>query len=389
MNTILALGISSLAGILVAKLLKKLKLPSVTGYLLAGLLIGPSVLNIVSQQYVEELSFINNLALGLIAFHIGESFELKQIKKLAKSVITITVYQAFITVLLVFAVLMIVTKDFAFSLVVAAISAATAPAATIMVIKEYRAKGHLTDTLISVVAMDDLVCIVLFSIATAIAQIALAGSLSLAEAIIPPIIEIFGSFIVGGIIGYIICRFVNRTSSHEMIVLIPMSLIMLAVGISDAFHLSSLLTCVTIGAVVANLSDISHKIFDTLELLSTHIYLLFFTLSGMHLDLHVIKGLGVLGVAYLIARSVGKISGAYIGGVVTKAEPKVKNYLGFGLLPQAGVAIGLATVSAATFPSMGTKILNLIMAAVFVYELFGPILTKHILIKAGEAQENK
>ncbi len=388
MNTILSLGIISITSIIVAKLLKKLKLPSVTGYLLAGLLLGPSILGIINQGSIKELSFISDLALGLIAFHIGESFEIRQIKKLAKSVITITFFQAFITVIVVFIALFIFTKDFAFSIVIAAISAATAPAATIMVIKEYKAKGRLTDTLISVVALDDLVCIILFSISTALAQIALSGNLSVVEAILPPVIEIFGSFIVGGIIGLAISYFVNTKSNLELITLLPMTLILLAVGISIKFHLSSLLTCVTIGAVVSNISPISHKIFDNVEFLSTHIYLLFFTLSGMTLDLGVILSLGIIGIVYLIARSVGKISGAYIGGIITKAEPKIKNNLGFGLLPQAGVAIGLATVSASTFPTMGTKILNLIMAAVFVYELIGPVLTKYILIKSGEAQEN-
>lgn len=387
MNTILALGIISITSIIVARLLKKLKLPSVTGYLLAGLLIGPSVLGIITDNYVQELSFLSDLALGLIAFHIGESFEIRQIKKMAKSVITITFFQAFITVIVVLIALLAFTKDFAFSIVIAAISAATAPAATIMVIKEYKAKGNLTDTLISVVALDDLVCILLFSIATAIAQITLSGSMSVMQAIVPPFIEVFGSFLVGGIIGFAISYFVNRKANQELITLLPMTLIILAVGISIKFNLSSLLTCVTVGAVVANISPISNKIFDNIEFLSTHIYLLFFTLSGMSLDLGVIKGLGIIGLIYIIARSFGKISGAYIGGVVTKAEPKIKNYLGFGLLPQAGVAIGLATISASTFPTMGTKILNLIMAAVFVYELFGPILTKYILIKVGEAKE--
>ncbi len=310
MNTILSLGIISLTSIIIAKLLKKLKLPSVTGYLLAGLLLGPSISGIISNNTINELSFISDLALGLIAFHIGESFELRQIKKLAKNVITITFFQAFITVIVVYFALFTFTKDFAFSLVIAAISAATAPAATIMVIKEYKAKGNLTDTLISVVALDDLVCIILYSIATAIAQISLSGSLSIAQSIIPPIIEIFGSFLVGGIIGFTISYFINKKANQEV------------------------------------------------------------------------------GIIYLVSRSVGKISGAHIGGALTKAEPKIKNRLGLGLLPQAGVAIGLATLSASTFPTMGTKILNLIMAAVFVYELIGPVLTKNILIKSGEAQEN-
>ncbi|QSX06192.1 cation:proton antiporter [Sedimentibacter sp. zth1] len=388
MNTILALGIISITSIIVAKLINKLKLPAVTGYLLAGLLIGPYVLNIISETNVKDLSFISDFALGLIAFHVGKGFQIKQIKKLAKSVITITFLQAFITVIVVFVTLLAFTKDMPFSLVIAAISAATAPAATIMVIKEYRARGTLTDTLISVVAMDDLVCIILFSIANAIAEIALSGSITIVKAIASPLIEIIGSFLVGGIAGLLINFAVNRKSKQESIILIPMSIILLSIGISIKFELSSLLTCVTAGAMIANLSPIEAKIFDTAEDLSTHIYLLFFTFSGMSLDLNVIKGLGFIGIIYIIARTLGKISGAYIGTLVTKAESKIKKNLGFGLLPQAGVAIGLAAIAATKFPTMGNKILNLIMASVFVYEFVGPVLTKYILIKSGEAQEH-
>lgn len=388
MNTILALGIISVTSIFVAKLLKKLKLPSVTGYLLAGLLIGPSVLHVITKQNISDLSFISEIALGLIAFHIGESFEIKQIKKMASSVITITFIQAFVTVIFVFVSLFLITKDSPFSLVVAAISAATAPAATIMVIKEYKAKGNLTNTLVSVVAMDDIVCIILYSISTAIAEILLSGSVSLGLAILYPLIEIVGSFVVGAIAGILINLMVSRNSKLESIILIPMSIILLAVGISIKFELSSLLTCVMIGAIIANRSPVANKIFDTVENLSTHIYLLFFTLSGTSLDLKVITSLGIVGIIYLFARSAGKISGAFIGTTLTKSESKLRKYLGFGLLPQAGVAIGLASISANTFPDMGTKILNLVMAAVFVYELVGPILTKHILIKSGEAEEH-
>lgn len=388
MNTILSLGIISLTSIIVAKLLKKLKLPSVTGYLLAGLLLGPSIFGIISQDSIKELSFISDLALGLIAFHIGENFEISVIKKLAKKVLSITFFEAFVAVVFVFIALFAITREFAFSIVVASIAAATAPAATIMVIKEYKAKGPLTDTLISVVALDDLVCILLYSISTAVAQIALSGSLTVGEAIAKPLIEIFGAFIVGGAIGFIISFFIKRTANKEILTLLPMSFILLAVGISIKFNLSSLLTCVAIGAVVANFSPVSHKIFDTTENLSTHIYLLFFTLSGMNLDLSIIKGLGILGIAYLVSRSLGKLSGAYIGGSLTKVEPKIKNNLGLGLLPQAGVAIGLASLASTTFPEMGPRILNLIMASVFVYELVGPVISKRMLIRVGEAQEN-
>lgn len=387
MNKILALGIISIVSMIVAKLLNKLKLPSVTGYLLAGLLIGPSIFNIIGETTISDLHFISDLALGLIAFHIGESFEIRQIKKMAKSVIVITFFESFIAVLTTLLILSLYTKDISFSLVVAAMSAATAPAATIMVIKEYKSKGSLTNTLVSVVAMDDIVCILLYSIATAIAQVLLSGSISVSTAIINPLIEIFGSFIIGGIAGFILDFIIERKCNKEMLTLLPMTIILASVGIAIKLGLSSLLTCCTLGGVIANISKNKTKIFETVEDLSAHIYLLFFTLSGMSLDLNVIKGLGIVGIIYIIARALGKIAGASLGSFITKSEPKIKKYLGFGLLPQAGVAIGLASLTATRFPTMGVEIMNLIMAAVFVYELIGPVFTKFILIKSGEAQE--
>lgn len=388
MNIALTLGITALTSIVAAKLIRKLKLPSVTGYLLAGLIIGPSILKIIPESNIYELEYISEIALGFIAFHIGESFEIKHIKKLAKNVISITLFQAVITVILVFIGVYFVTNDIIFSILVAAISAATAPAATLMVIKEYRSKGSLTDTLVSVVALDDIICIILFSIAVAVSNILLSGSINFITAVIHPLVEIFGSIILGGLLGIIIVYTVNRKTRKDMILVIPITLIVIGIGISQRFELSILLTCASIGAVVANVCKLRNRVFDTIDYFAIPIYILFFTFSGMHLDLGILKDLGVIGIVYIVVRSVGKIFGAYLGGVVTKAEPKIKNYLGLGLLPQAGVAIGLAVIASDTFPELGVRITNLIMAAVFFYEIIGPVLTKKILIKCKEATEN-
>lgn len=388
MNTLLVLSIVTLAGIITAKVARSFKLPSVTGYLLAGLIIGPSILEIIPHNFITELGYLSEIALGFIAFHIGESFEIKRIKKLAKNVIAITLYQSIITVIIVFAVIYLVTKDFTFSIIISAISAATAPAATLMVIKEYHSKGKLTDTLISVVALDDVVCILLFSFALTIVEVYLLGALNFVTAIVYPVLEILGAVILGSILGVIIVYASNRRTSNDMLLLIPVCLITLGIGLAQQFGLSTLLTCVSIGAVVANMSQIRHKIFDTVESFAVPIYLIFFTFSGMHLDLSVIKELGVVGIIYIITRATGKIVGSYIGGTVTKASYKVKKYLGLGLLPQAGVAIGLAVIAADMFPDMGSEIRNLIMAAVLFYEIIGPVLTKYILIKCNEAHEN-
>lgn len=388
MNIILSLGIMSICSVLVSRLLKKFKLPAVTGYLIAGLIIGPSFMEIVSHDHLEYLSFISDIALGIIAFHIGESFELSEMKKIGRNIMIITFFESFMAVVFVFSALRIFTGDTVFSLLVAAIAAATAPAATIMVINEYKSRGPLTNTLISVVAMDDLFCIILYSISVAIAQVLTSGNLSLYNAVMTPVFEILGAFITGIIIGIAMSWMMKKMKAEMMFVLVPMSFVLLAVGLALTYGFSPLLTCVSLGATIANISNKSHRIFDTLESMSPHIYLLFFTISGMHLNIGVLKGLGLIGFVYVLARAAGKYAGAFFGCTLTKQSKTIRNYLGVGLLPEAGVAIGLASVCAGEFPLYGDRVMNLIMAAVFVYELIGPLCAKKVLIKSGEAKEN-
>lgn len=387
MNIILSLGIMSICSVLVSMLLKKVKLPAVTGYLIAGLIIGPSFSGIVPSEHLEYLSFISDIALGIIAFHIGESFELRVMKKIGKSIMVITFFESFVAVIFVFTALRLYTQDTVFSLIVAAIAAATAPAATIMVINEYKSRGPLTNTLISVVALDDLFCIVLYSISVAIAQVLTAESVSVASSIFRPIFEIFGAFALGTILGFLLNYTIKKIRTDVMFALIPMSFVLIGVGIALEAGFSSLLTCVALGATVANLSSKSYRVFDTLESVSNHIYLLFFTISGMSLNITVLKSIGIIGLLFIFARAAGKYCGAFFGCTVTKQSKTIRNNLGIGLLPEAGVAIGLASVCAGEFPMYGREIMNLIMAAVFVYELIGPYGTKKILIKSGEAKE--
>jgi Kef-type K+ transport system membrane component KefB len=387
MNTLLVLSIASIFGLLSASFLRRFKMPSVTGYLIAGLIIGPSLLNIIPHKTVDQISIISDLALGLIAFHIGENFELSRIKQLARRIISITVIQATFTFIAVSFILYLATGDLIFSLVIGSISAATAPAATMMVIKEYKSKGRLTDTLISVVALDDVMTIIIFSVVSAVCEILRSGDVSFTEAIIHPSIEIFGSIGIGALLGMVIAYTVRKRKARDLILANSLSMIVLGIGISLHFNLSSLLTCVSMGSVLTNFSGKSTRVFDEIESFAVPVYLLFFTISGMHLELGVIREIGITGVVYIFARTVGKIGGAYIGSRLTKSSPKVRHFLGFGLLPQAGVAIGLAVIASEKFPEYGTTITNMVMLAVFFYEIVGPFVTKSVLIKSGEAQE--
>lgn len=389
MNTLLVLSIAAIFGLLSASFLRKFKMPSVTGYLMAGLIIGPSVLGIIPHDTVDKISIISDLALGLIAFHIGENFEISRIKHLARRIISITVIQASFTFAIVAVVLYLTTRDIIFSLVIGSISAATAPAATMMVIKEYKSRGKLTDTLISVVALDDVMTIIIFSVITAICEIIKSGNVSFAEAVVHPFIEIFGSIGLGAVLGIIVAYSVRKRKARDFLLVNTLSMIVLGIGISLQYDMSLLLTCVSMGSVITNFSGKSSNVFDEIESFAVPVYLLFFTISGMHLEITVIKGIGMTGFVYILARTIGKISGAYLGAVLTRSSAKIKNFLGLGLLPQAGVAIGLSVIASEKFPEYGTTITNMVMLAVFFYEIVGPFVTKHVLIKSGEATELK
>ncbi|WDV45300.1 cation:proton antiporter [Clostridiaceae bacterium M8S5] len=389
MNTLLVLSISLLCGLITAKILNKLKLPSVTGYLIAGLLLGPSIFNVIPAEICTNIEYISEFALGIIAFHIGGSFELGYIKKLGKSIVVLTLIQAIGTAVIVFIVMNFLTNDLSFSILIGAISSATAPAATLLVIKEFKAKGSLTDTLLAVVALDDMVCLFIFSISTAIAKVITAHNFNIKEAFLIPVMEIVFSILLGIFIGFIVLNLLKKIKHNNDSLIIFIGAILLSCGIVKVLHLSPLLTCMSFGAFISNLYKEKKKLYRQIEFITPPIYILFFTFAGIGLDIKVLSGLGVLGLAYVLSRTVGKIVGSYLGSVVTRSPDVVRKYIGLGLLPQAGVAIGLAMIVLLEFPAIGKKLSNVVMGAVFIYEIFGPILTKMILYKANEVGIDK
>lgn len=387
MNTLLVLSISLLCGLLTAKLLNKLKFPSVTGYLIAGLLIGPSVFNIIPSEICTDFEYISEFALGIIAFHIGSSFELNYVKKLGKNIIILTLFQALGTTLIVFTVMNLLTHDLIFSILIGAISCATAPAATLMVIKEFKSKGILTDTLLAVVALDDIVCLFIFSISTALAKVIQSNTFNIVDALLVPLIEIIGSIAIGMSIGIVVLYLLKRIKSPDSLIVV-IAAILLSCGTVKYLHLSPLLTCMSCGGFIANFYKNKKRLFRQMEFITPPIYILFFTFAGIGLDIHVLSKLGIIGLVYILARTLGKIVGSYFGSIASKSCKVVRKYIGLGLLPQAGVAIGLAMIVLLEFPSVGTELSNIVMGAVFVYEIIGPILTRFILHKADEISSN-
>lgn len=385
LNIYTYLSLALILGILSVKVMEKVKFPNVTGYIIIGLIAGPYCMNILTLEAVEKFSIIPDIALGVIAFSIGAEFKMSYLKIVGKAPVIIAFAEAVCAVLVVDLVLILTGNDVSFSLVLGAIAAATAPAATLMVVRQYNAKGPVTNTLLPVVAIDDAIALMCFGLSVALAKsIGSAGDVSILTTLMEPIIEIAGSILFGAIIGIILKFMIAWYTGNGSRLTIALAMIFLCIGISNLVGLSSLLVCMSMGAVFTNISKYSDETFKNLDNITHPLFLLFFVISGAELDLTVLPSVGFIGLIYVIFRVVGKVAGASIGAKISKAEPVVIKYLGFTLIPQAGVAIGLAGIATSIVPDYGLKIQTIILCGTIIYELIGPLVTKVALTKAGE-----
>ena len=408
MHALLSISIALLAGLMLSRLAKLAKLPAVTAYLVAGLLVGPYCLGafgvkglgFVSMAELEEYSILCDVALGFIAFSIGNEFRLSQLKKIGKQATIIGIFQAVFTTLLVDAALIavhfIVPDKFPLpvAIVLGAIAAATAPAATLMVVKQYKAKGPVTETLLPVVALDDAVGLVLFAISFGIAGAINSGSVSLVSILIEPLLEVVLSLILGSVMGLLFhfCERFFHSRSKRLSVSIAFVFMTIALsmlkfeigGVHIAF--SSLLVCMMLGTIFCNICDFSEELMERVDRWTAPLFVLFFVLSGAELELSVFTDVVIIliGIVYILARSAGKYSGALISSKMAHADENIVKYLGITLLPQAGVALGMAMKAQALGAGMGLIVSNITLFAVLIYELVGPMLTKIALMKAGE-----
>lgn len=383
-NIFISISLMILAGMLFGRIAKFFKLPNVTGYLVGGLLIGPAVLGLVPAETLENFHIISDIALGFIAFSIGNEFKISYFKRVGAMPIVIAVFEALFAVVFVVIGLFIATGDLPFALVLGSIAAATAPAATIMVIKQYNAKGKVTETLLSVVALDDAVALMLFGIAVAIAQSLTNGNTSMLSSLMSPVIEIFGSLILGGVMGLLFLlplRWFKKDGNRLSVVI---GFVFAVTGISQLLNLSALLACMAMGAVLANLSSAEKHISKLCDNVTPPIFMLFFVASGAELQLSVLPKIGVAGLIYVILRVLGKMFGASFGAAICRADEKIRKYIGPALVPQAGVAIGLSLLATNVVPEYGSTIRAIILCGTLIYEMTGPVLTKIALKKAGE-----
>lgn len=387
LNTFIDLGLMIFTGMAFGRLVKKIKLPNVTGYLLAGLLLGPAVLGILSDDFLTSAEIISDAALGFIAFSIGNEFKIAYFKRVGATPIVIACTESFFAVAFVSAALMVAGCTTTFSLVLGSIAAATAPAATIMVIKQYRAKGPVTETLLSVVAIDDATALIMYSLSIALATALSGKAASTGDLVLSPIIEIGGALVVGAVLGFIFLiplKFFKKDGNRLSLII---AFIFMGLGLSELCGFSSLLLCMAMGAVIANFSPDVNHIMDLSDRITPPIFMLFFVASGAGLKLSVLPSVGLAGIIYIVFRVLGKMFGATIGGVICKADKNIKKYLGPALIPQAGVAIGLSLAAANVVPEYATQIRTIILCGTLIYELIGPAVSKTCLKKAGEIKE--
>lgn len=386
LDALLSIAIVLFSGLLFGKLVTYLKLPNVTGYLIGGLIIGPSVLNILSTESIASLGLVSQIALGFIAFTIGLSFKATYLKRMGWTPVVIALFESTLAVLFVQTALLIAGFDLSMVLVLGAIAAATAPAATVMVIKQYKAKGPVTDTLLSVVAIDDAIALILFGFAAAIAQTLLGtnASSNLLMTILNPIWEIVFALLIGAVIGflfkYVLKAFTTRGGRLSVLI----GGVLLITGVAAQFGVSELLANMAGGMVLTNISIDAQRMDEMTDYITPPIYMMFFVISGARLQLSIIPTIGVVGIIYILFRVAGKITGAFIGAKIMKASKDVQKYLGPMLIPQAGVAIGLTTIAERLVPEHAAEITAVVLVGTLVYELVGPIITKISLEKAGE-----
>ena len=400
MNAILGVALAMVFGLILNRVMKLFNLPNVTGYLIAGVLVGPYCINLLNAENLSDVSFISTIALGFIAFSIGGEFKLDAIKRLGGKVLTITFMQAFFAVAFVMASLFVVQaidKTLVSTpaiLLLSAIATATAPAATLMVVRQYKARGPVTETLLPVVAFDDAIGLIVFAICFGIAKVLAGGGEITAKTIaLLPLLEIVLSLSVGCVLGLVIALACKLFKSRANRLSVMIAVVLVAVGLCQieilGVHMSSLLICMMVGAAFTNARKDAVIILDGAERWTPPLFMLFFVISGATLDLTIIPYIGVIGIVYIVFRSLGKYLGAFFGGVVTKADKNVKNYLGITLLPQAGVAIGMAQTVGGE-PALATisqSIVTVVLCATLIYEIIGPLLTKICLVKAGEITE--
>lgn len=383
---IISLSIMLMSGFLMTRLTKKLRLPNVTAYILVGIIIGPNLLDLIPERIIDNTAFLADIALAFIAFSTGEFFKLSKLRKNFSSTLVVTLFESITASILVFILCFVIFKlNLPFSLILASLASATASASTLMTIRQTKSKGEFVDTLLLVVALDDIVALISYSVAISISSSLLFGGGMQISSVITPLLLNLLMVALGGIFGWIMSFIINNKRSTDNRLIIAIALILGFCGISAALSISPLLGCMAMACSYINISD-DDKLFKQLNYFSPPILLLFFVRSGISFDLNILFDnsleignvtIGVIAASYFLVRIIGKYIGSFIGCLLTNKQKQIRNYLGLALIPQAGVAIGLAATGARVLSYPYNQTLQtIILASSILYELVGPACSK-------------
>lgn len=383
---LLALAVILCAGFLVTRLTKLLHLPNVSGYIIAGILIGPHLLNVIPAEIADGMNFVADIALAFIAFGVGKFFKREVLRATGMRVVVITVMEALLAGVLVTAAMVFLFHfDWKLSLLLGAIATATAPASTVMTINQYHARGAFVNTLLQVVALDDVVCLLVFSIAAAVVNAADTGVFT-AMSIVLPLLYNLAAIVLGAALAFVLAKLLRPGRSNDNRLILVIAMLLGLSGLCALFDISPLLSCMVFGAVYINKTD-DRELYHQLNNFTPPIMSIFFITSGMKLDVHTLSAFGLAGVGYFVIRILGKYAGATLGCMATHADRETRRYLGAALVPQAGVAIGLAYLGERILPPhIGGLLVTIILSSSVLYELIGPACAKFALFRAGTVE---
>lgn len=384
MNTALYIGIILLAGLAGGRLVQTINLPSVTGYLLAGFLLGPSVLNVVTPEVNHSMAIVTEFAIGLLSVTVGMELHRHVLKNNGKTLLTLSLGNTMVSFVLVTLVTYLLGLNFAQALIIGVVSLTISPAGVMEIVKERKASGEMTRTLLNLVAVDNLICITLFGLVLSVVQASLAPTFVFTDVILSIISDIGLGAIFGMITGFMFAYFLNKQLLQDKLLVIIIAAIMLNNGIAGLLNLQPVLMHIFTGITITNLTNNQVRTASTLERINLPVNVMFLTLSGAHIELGVIYKVGLVGLGYILARLIGRAGGAYIFARFTDLEKKTKENIGLGLVPQAGIAIGLVTIAEQSLPAMAGTLSGILLTGVIFFEVIGPLIVEKGLERAGD-----
>jgi Kef-type K+ transport system membrane component KefB len=389
MNQLSSIALILLLSLMAGHLVKFLRIPEVTGYILAGIIVGPSVLGWINEQNLTSLSVFSEIALALILFSIGSIFEIRLFREIGRSVVRVTVFESVAVAVLVGVATLLTGQPWQIAILLGIIAMETGAASTLMVMREYNAKGPFTRTLTGMIAINNLLCLGSFLVLSAVLQLTGAigtSDVSAYEILYVILWQLFGSVALGYLVGLLLAAWATRVVEHGETLILLIGCLLLCAGLSIVLNLSTLVVSLTLGATVANYSANTGRLAQVQSRTDPPFYAVFFVIAGAHLQIGMLKSLGMVGITYILARAVGKLGGSYFGARFAKLPPEYQGRVGFAILAHAGLAIGLVLSLSRRFPQLGSELSTIVLGAILIYEIVGPVSVRTVLLRSGESQ---